>query len=357
MTPSLARILAGRSRAMPKPIRWFAISQLFRYERQQRGRLREHFQWNVDLVGEGGIEGDAEVLAVALDGLIELGLGAEDIRARVSDRILLAAVLGALGIAEERLPAAFAVVDKLEREPRERVLERLEDESEVGLSTAQANNVIDVLGKASLDNLEARFGTVEEVGIRLAEIRRFEAVLGDLGLGEFVEFDLSIVRGLAYYTGVVFEIFDRRGEFRAVCGGGRYDRLMEFAGGEPLPAVGFGMGDVVLGEVLKERGLVPEYRPEVDFFIVSIGGEHGSLARRIAHAQRKRGRSVVYALSSQSVKKQFSSAASAGARATIVLGPDEVQRGVATVRDMNSGEEREVELERLTGASELEPAS
>jgi histidyl-tRNA synthetase len=347
MTPSLARILSAHSRAMPKPIRWFSIPQLFRYERQQRGRLREHFQWNVDLVGEAGIEGDAEVLAVALDGLVELGLGVEDVRARVSDRILLSAVLGALGVPDARLAAAFAVVDKLEREPRERVLERFENKDEVGLSTSQANNVVDVLAESDIDALEASFGGVEAVGVRLAEIRRFESVLDELGFGEFVEFDLSIVRGLAYYTGIVFEIFDRQGEFRAICGGGRYDRLMELAGGDPLPAVGFGMGDVVLGEVLKERGRAPEFRPQVDFFIVSIGAEQGPLARRIAGAQRRSGHSVAYCLSTASVKKQFSSASSAGARATIVLGPDEVQRGVATVRDMGSGDEREVQLGEL----------
>jgi histidyl-tRNA synthetase len=178
-------------------------------------------------------------------------------------------------------------------------------------------------------------------------VRDFLGIVEDLGLGDFVEFDLTIVRGLAYYTGIVFEIFDRKGEFRAICGGGRYDRLLELVGGEPLPAVGFGLGDVVIGELLKERGMAPEYSRTVDYFIVTIGDEQAPLARRIARARRDAGASVVYGLRGQSVRKQFSAAANEGARETIILGPDEAERGVAMVRDMQGGDEREVPLERL----------
>lgn len=348
MTPSLARILAERSRALPKPIRWFSIPQLFRYERQQRGRLREHFQWNVDLVGEEGIEADAEILAVALGGLAELGLGATDIRARVSDRVLLAELLLASGVPEARLDAAYAVVDKMEREPRDRIEARLVSREEVALARDQAQGVLALFDAPGLDDVERAFGSNAAVAARVSEIRRFLAILAELGFGDHVEFDLSIVRGLAYYTGTVFEIFDRSGEFRAICGGGRYDRLLERVGGDALPAVGFGMGDVVLGEILKERGLAPEYRPGVDLFIVSIGTEQEPIARKIARARREGGRSVVYPLRSQSVRKQFAAAGSVGAREVIVLGPDEVGRGMAVVRDMNSGEEREVPLAALT---------
>ena len=357
MTPSLARILGAGSRAMAKPIRWFSIPQLFRYERQQRGRLREHFQWNVDLVGEGGIEGDAEVLAVAIDGLRELGLDATHLRVRVSDRVLLSEVLRSIGVQEEQLEAAFKVVDRMEREPRDRVLKRLQSKDEVGLSKEHAHNVLDVMIRPQIDWIESAFGHVDSVADRLSEIRRYLSILEELGFSEFVEFDLTIVRGLAYYTGIVFEVFDRSGELRAICGGGRYDHLLEYVGGHPLPAVGFGMGDVVLGELLRERGKAPEYRRKVDYFIVSIGEGQAGLARRIASAQRRRGRSVVYSLGSRSVRKQFSSAASVGASSVIVLGPDEVERGVGLVRDMASGGEREVSLEQLTVASGLETAA
>ena len=350
MTPSLARILGARSRALPKPIRWFAVPQLFRYERQQRGRLREHFQWNVDLVGEGGVEADAEVLAVAIDGLRELGLTSADVRARVSDRLLLSEVLRALGVPGERLQAAYAAVDRVERDPRGRISERLTSQDGVGLSNEQSIKVLELFDSPTIDRIEGEFGHVDTVAARISEIRGYLTILEELGFADFVEFDLTIVRGLAYYTGIVFELFDRQGQFRAICGGGRYDRLLERVGGDPLPAVGFGMGDVVLGELLKDRGRAPEYNPKVDYFVVSIGEGQGSLVRRVAGAQRRRGRSVVYSYRPQSVRKQFSSAATVGANSVIVLGPDEVERGVAVVRDMVSGEEREVPLEHLTEA-------
>jgi histidyl-tRNA synthetase len=345
MTPSLARILGERSRAMPKPIRWFSVPQLFRYERQQRGRLREHFQWNVDLVGADGVEADAETLAVALDGLRELGLGAEDIRARVSDRRLLSAILRGVGVEEGSLPAAFSVVDKVEREPRERITERLVEE--VGLPETTARRILEIFDAPGLDEVALSFRDDPAVLERLDEIRTFMGILDDLGLGEFVDFDLAIVRGLAYYTGIVFEIFDRQGEFRAICGGGRYDRLLEWVGGEPLGAVGFGMGDVVLSELLLERGVAPAFQRRVDFFLVVIGEEQGTLARCIARALRDGGRSVVYGLGGQSVRKQFSAAASEGAERVIVLGPEEVARGAAILRDMATGSEEEVDLSAL----------
>ncbi len=345
MTPSLARILGERSRAMPKPIRWFSIPQLFRYERQQRGRLREHFQWNVDVVGEGAPGADAEVLAVAIDGLRELGLGKTDFRARVSDRRLLTALLRAAGVEEGRVLDAFAVIDKLERDGPDRTGEALR--TDVGLDAEAAERVLEIFADPGLDAVRDAFGGTDEVTERLETLDAYLADLDAMGLSEFVEFDLSIVRGLAYYTGIVFELFDRKGELRAICGGGRYDRLLEMVGGESLPAVGFGMGDVVLAELLEERGLLPGYRRELDHFIVAIGSEQRPLALRIARALRSRGLRVAYPLGDMSVRKQFSAAATEGARETIVLGPDEVSRGRALLRDMESGEERETDLESL----------
>jgi histidyl-tRNA synthetase len=345
MTPSLARILAEHSRSLPKPIRWFSVPQLFRYERQQRGRLREHFQWNVDVVGEEGVSADVEVLAVGLDGLRELGLGSDDIVARVSDRRLLTAALSVLGVAEERLTSAFAIIDKLERTKSDRSIERFE--TEAGLSDVQARAALELFTEGTLEGVAASMGDQEGVA---PELERLEAYFGQLkamGLGPYVEFDLRIVRGLAYYTGIVFELFDRKGELRAICGGGRYDRLLELVGGDPLPAVGFGMGDVVLGELIRDRGLEPDISPEVDYYIVIIGEEHRELALQIAHANRDRGRRVLYGLREQSVRKQFTAAGNAGARDVIVLGPEEVARGHAVVRNMASGEEREVPLEEL----------
>ena len=345
MTPSLARILGDRHRSMAKPIRWFSVPQLFRYERQQKGRLREHFQWNVDVIGEEGVGADAEVIAVALDGLRDLGLEHDEVHARVSDRRLLSAVLSAIGVEDTRLPTAFAIIDKIERTPADQSLARLR--TEVGLDEAQARSTFELLDQGGLDGVKGGFGHLDAVG---AELERMDQYLGSLeamGLGGFVDFDLRIVRGLAYYTGIVFEIFDRKGELRAICGGGRYDNLLELVGGDSLPAVGFGMGDVVLGELLRDRDLVPPLEPHVDYFIVIIGEEHRELAYAIARTQRDKGVGVQYALREQPVRKQFTAAGNAGAREVIVLGPDEVARGCAVLRDMASGEEREVPLKEL----------
>jgi histidyl-tRNA synthetase len=344
MTPTLARVLGERSRAMSKPIRWFTIPQLFRYERQQRGRLREHFQWNVDIVGEDGVSADAEVLAVAIDALRDLGLTAADFRARVSDRRLLSAVLASCGVAPDRMGAAFAAVDKVERESEDRTRDRL---AEAGVGTDDADRVMALFAGPGLDAVDSEFGDRPDVAAALERLRAYLSTLEAMGLGDFVEVDLAIVRGLAYYTGIVFELFDRKGELRAICGGGRYDRLLELVGGEPLPAVGFGMGDVVLGELLAERGLVPTYRREVDYFVVVIGEEQRSRALGVAHDLRERGRSVLYALRDQSVRKQFKAAETEGARQVLVLGPEEAARGVAVLRVMATGAEREVPLDEL----------
>lgn len=344
MTPSLARILAERARALPKPIRWFSVPQLFRYERQQRGRLREHFQWNVDIVGEADVGADAEVIAVAVDGLRELGLGAEDVRVRVSHRGLLGALLAECGVPQERVPAAFAAIDKMAREPRARIRERLAGEA--GLGEA-AQRVLALFDDPSLPAIRARWGERDKVARGLEAVDRCLALLGAMGLAAYVAFDLSIVRGLAYYTGIVFEVFDRRGELRAICGGGRYDRLLARVGGEPLPAVGFGMGDVVLGELLKERGLAPRCGRAVDYYVVVVDPEDRPVALRLAHRLREQGHSVTYSLADQPVRRQFSSANAAGARQVIVLGPEELASGRARVRDMTTGEERTVPLEEL----------
>ncbi len=345
MTPSLARILGDRSRGMSKPIRWFSMPQLYRYERQQRGRLREHFQWNVDIVGEEGVAADAEVLAVAIDGLRELGLTATDFVARVSDRRLLTALLRVVGVDEDRLPDVFGVVDKIERLSEEASTKLFRERG--GLDDGQIARLRELLDADGVEALAERFGEHPSVAVELDRLREYIETLTAMGLGDFVQLDLRIVRGLAYYTGIVFELFDRKGELRAICGGGRYDRLLELVGGEPLPAVGFGLGDVVLGELLAERGLVPEYERSVEYFVVPVTPEQRAEALRIAHVLRDRGHSVAYALKEQGVGKQMKAAGKEGARMVLVLGPDEVERGCVVARDMDTGEERDVELADL----------
>src|SRR5690606_12013265 len=271
--------------------RWFSIPQLFRYERTQRGRLREHFQWNVDLVGEQDVSADAEVLAVALDALRLLGLTAEDVVARVSDRRLLERLLTHAGVPANAMAAVYAIIDKLGREDEARIRERLA--TEAGLDGATVGTIFEIFEHDDLASLQEAYGHAEGIGPELERLAQYFEHLRDMELDAFVKFDPSIVRGLAYYTGIVFEIFDRRGELRAVCGGGRYDDLLRAVSEADLPAIGFGMGDVVLTELLRERGLVPAVLRPVDYFLVAVTEAERPLVRRIAHQLRDAGRSAL----------------------------------------------------------------
>ncbi|MCL7967743.1 MAG: histidine--tRNA ligase [marine benthic group bacterium] len=340
MTPSFARMVGARAGGMPKPIRWYSIPQLFRYERPQKGRLREHFQLNLDIVGEAGELADAEIIAAAIDMLRAFGLSSEEFVARISDRELIGGLLAAHGVAPEAMGAAFAALDKLDRESPEWVCGRLE---EAGVSERSAR---ELLGIPELD-LPALLGRVGDDPATLEAGERLRRVFDHLesfGLGAFVRFDPSLVRGLAYYTGTVFELWDRRGEFRAICGGGRYDRLLAAVGGPDLPALGFGMGDVVLSELLKARGLVPEQPAAIQDFVICVTDEQRPADLGVVHALRDRGRRVAYDFAGRSVGRQFKAANQVGAERTIVLGPDELSRGEAVVREMSTGEEKSVPL-------------
>jgi histidyl-tRNA synthetase len=347
MTPTLARMAGARARSLKKPVRWFSIPQLFRYERTQRGRLREHFQWNVDIIGEEGVLGDAEVLAVALDALQYLGLGADDIVARVNDRRLLERLLLHVGVPADQLPAVYAVIDKLGRETPERTRERLHEEA--GLGEGSIAELFRIFEHGSFDELARAYAGVEGVEDEIARLGQYLEALNAMGLGAFVRFDPTIVRGLAYYTGIVFEIFDRAGELRAICGGGRYDNLLGALGGADLPALGFGMGDVVLAELLADRGLLPAYRPHLDYYLVAVREEERGLLLRAGHELRRRGYAVGYGLHASGVGRQFKDADARGAERVIIFGPDEVAEGVAVVREMKTGGEERVRIEELVG--------
>src|SRR5215471_13815942 len=289
MTPTLARMAAAKANALRKPIRWFSMPQLFRYERQQRGRLREHFQLNVDIIGEADVTADAELLAVAIEVMRGCGLSSHDVRARVSDRRLLHAILGAMGVGDEQHAAVFGVVDKLNRQPRDVSREKL---VAAGMPESAIDDFMGLMAEATLDELDRRFGQSPALKASIDEMRRYFACLEGLGVLEWVTIDLTIVRGLAYYTGIVFELFDAKGELRAICGGGRYDNLLNALGGVDLPALGFGMGDVVLAELLRDRGLSDAPIGEPDYWVAAA--ENGDLrdAMRAATALRRAGVSV-----------------------------------------------------------------
>jgi len=348
MTPTLARMVAARAAGLRKPIRWYSVPQLFRYERTQRGRLREHLQWNVDIIGEESITADAEVLAVALDALRTLGLTAADVVARFNDRRLLERLVLGVGVPTDRLLPTYAAIDKLTREPPELIRERLVRSGGISADTATA--VLAIFEHRDLPALRLAYGRSDSVLRELDRLDQYAAQLGELGFGDYAQFDPTIVRGLAYYTGTVFEIFDRQGELRAICGGGRYDDLLRNIGSVSLPAVGFGMGDVVLGELLAERQLLPETRPRVDYYLVAVSDAERPTMLRVARALRQGGASVMYALKHANVGKQFKDADARGARQVLVFGPDELAAGEVVQRTMGSGEERRTPLSAWLGA-------
>ena len=330
MTPTLARMVGAHHRDYKKPIKWFAIPQLFRYEKQQRGRLREHFQFNADIIAETDVSADAELIALAIDTLRSFGLTEKDFVVRVSDRRVWQRFLAAAGIPEDKQFAAFQAIDKLEREPAEKTREKL---VATGLSVQKVEEILAIAA-----------------GNVTADAPELQQVLGKLGdLAAFCKVDFKIVRGLAYYTGIVWEIHDCKGELRAIAGGGRYDNLLKQVSGVDLPALGFGMGDVVLGELLKDRGLLPTSYRELDCYVVIADEALRGEALKLIHQLRDAGIAVDYALAPTRVGKQFEVAVAAGARFAATIGPDEWSTGEVKLKDLAAGTEERVSTASLAG--------
>ena len=345
MTPTLARMVAAKANAMRKPIRWFSIPQLFRYERQQKGRLREHFQLNADIIGEASVVADAELLALAIDIMRALRLTSSDVRARVSDRQLLTAVLAEAGVKSAEMPVVFAAIDKLGREPRDVTLGKVEK----AVSSAEARKgVARILDNTTdLNALAADFRNSAAVMEAVTHMREYLNFLDALGVGDWVDFDLSIVRGLAYYTGKVFELFDAKGEFRAICGGGRYDDLLSTIGGVDLPALGFGMGDVVLTEILRSRNLLPTPEFGTDYWVAADDETMLPDVMSVAGRLRAKSKSVEYALKSQSLARQLKTASTVGAKQVVLLNRDDFANGKVTIKTLADGSERSVALDEF----------
>ena len=297
MTPTLARMIAAHERNYKKPVKWFAVPQLFRYERQQRGRMREHFQFNADIIGEPHIAADAELIALLIDSLRAFGLTHHDFVVRLSSRNVWQDFFRSRQPDPEREYEFYQIIDKRERE-----------------DPAVTDAKLAALGIAAED--VAQF---IERGEPSAELLSVIENLTARGLGEYVRIDYRIIRGLAYYTGVVFEAFDCKGELRAIAGGGRYDNLIKLISGGKvdLPALGFGMGDVVLLELLKQRGLLPKFDAGVDVFclIEDEALRPGALA--VIQRLRDAGLAVDYSLTPAKSDKQFKRALEIGARHTV----------------------------------------
>jgi histidyl-tRNA synthetase len=329
LTPSLARVVAAHDREFKKPLKWFSIPHCFRYEKQQRGRLREHYQFNADIIGEASLDADIELIALCVDLLRGFGFAADDVVVRISDREFWINFLREQKVPEEKWQETLQIIDKSEREPREKTAAKL---------GSLAESVFQILDGA---------GTSEKLDRVLDGLRA-------RGLGEFVKVDLGIVRGLAYYTGIVFEAFDRGGKLRALAGGGRYDNLIHQLsdGALTLPAIGFAMGDVVLAELIDEvtaaKGQMEaaiSTERELDIYVVVAKEERRPDALAQIQSLRDRGYRVDYPLAPAKVGKQFQAAEQLSARVAILFGDEWPQ---VKLKDLRSGEQTLVAREEVT---------
>jgi histidyl-tRNA synthetase len=334
MTPTLARMVAARQNELRKPIRWFTIPNIWRYERPQRGRKREFYQYNIDLLGVESIEAEAEILAVVVDIMRALGLEKGEFVIRVNNRYYLEELLRSLQIDLANKEAVFREIDRVEKLKPEVFRANL---LAAGLSDEQVTALETSLHQKDFGDFPALKSLWE----------KFELY----GIADYVEFDPSIVRGLLYYTGTVFEVWDPTKKFnRAIMGGGRYDNLVTSLGGQPLPAVGIAFSDVTIEEMLAQQGKMPDLPREIEVYVAYYSANEKPTAIKIASQLRKKGLRTELNILDNSLDKQLKAANNSGARYAIIVAPDELQRGEVNVKDLGKREQKAVKLEDLIEA-------
>jgi histidyl-tRNA synthetase len=349
MTPTVCRLVGEKANSLKRPIKWFSIAEFYRYERMQKGRGRCFFQFNADIFGEPGIEAETELIALLTQCLCGFGLTAEDFFIRLSDRNLWFYFLEALGFDDARSRSLLTAVDRYEKLGDDAFKE---DAAQFGpLDEERRARILAFLAIRSLPALEAAVASLSSARIaaRLEDWRRLLGNLEAMGLSRFVEVDLGVVRGLAYYTGFVFEAFDRKGELRALAGGGRYDDLVGKLGYAEMPAVGFAIGDMTFALLLEQRGLMPTLVQAPDIYVVIGGPAERRAAFGDIHALRSAGYRVEYPMRETAFGKQFKAAAESGARLALIYGTDELAKGVVKVRDLGERSEREVPVAQVLG--------
>ena len=340
MTPSLARLILQRKNALTFPLKWFAIPQCFRYERMTRGRKREHFQWNMDVVGQPDLVAEVEVLSALLMSMQKMGLTDKHIRMHLNDRRLVGAVLHHLAVPEDQHLPVMVVMDKRDKITREALATML---AEHGLAPTQVERLEAFLAMKTLDEVERALGPDPAV----ASLKRLLALLGTVGLGDYALFDITVVRGLSYYTGTVFEGRDTGASLRAICGGGRYDSLLSSYGGESIPAIGFGFGDVVILELLADLNLLPKLTQDVDFAVIPFSEGEIPQALELSQRLREAGFRCDADYGMKKLKRALQRADEVGARQAILLMPEELKQGLVVLRDMAKREEKRVPVGEL----------
>lgn len=350
MTPTVCRMVGARANALKRPIKWFSVAEFYRYERAQKGRERAFFQFNADLFGEPGPEAEIELISLLIQCLRAFGLTEQDFYVRLSDRNLWFYYLEALGLDDPRIRALLAAVDKFEKAGEDAFKPYAEQFGPI--DPALKAKVLAFLEVKTLAALEQSLAAIsgEKLASRLADWRKLLGGLNAMGLSRFVEVDLGVVRGLAYYTGFVFEAFDRKGELRAIAGGGRYNDLVAKLGGPDLPAVGFAIGDVTLGLLLDARGLMPTFVQASDVYCVVGGEAERQAAFGDIHALRAAGFKTDYPLKDVAFGKQFKLASESGAKLALIYGPDELAKGVVKIRDLANRSEMDVARDQVVAS-------
>ena len=345
MTPSLARLVLQQEKSLSFPIKWFSMPQCFRYERMTKGRRREHFQWNADIIGQHEVVAEAEILMLLISACESMGLSTNDFRVFINDRRILNAILSQINVPQVLHSEVMVIMDKRDKIPPEALSKMLE---EMRMTTKQVGQLNEYLSKSDLEELRENLKNTEGI----EELQHLMKLMETAGYKNYLQFDISIVRGLSYYTGAVFEVNSPKKQHRAICGGGRYDSLLSTYGGETVPAVGFGFGDVVVLDVLKELERFPELPRKLDYTIIPFANEQIGTALKIAAELRLQGSTVDCNFSMKKMKKMMQQAHESGAAKAILLFPDELSDDKVVIRDMQLHEQKPVRITDLFSSAE-----
>jgi histidyl-tRNA synthetase len=345
ITPTLARMVNQQINSLPKPIKWFSVPRLFRAERPQKGRLREFFQWNIDIIGEDDVLADAEVIFTTIDYLRSAGLKHRDVRVKISSRKLLASSLKNIGIPETQLDTLYSLLDKYTKIPADTFEKMLGDQVS---DKRMAKQIMGFMGTTTLSEVSEIIGTNTEVEDAVQELARLKELLDQMGVWKYCDFCPSIVRGLAYYTGVVFEVHEFAQELRAIAGGGRYDNLLKDFGGPPIPATGMGMGDCVLEILLEERGLLKKQLTEqkLDCFVACVDEAYRQAAIELTMKLRSAGFAANFSYKAVKLRKQLKQASEQKAKKCIIIG-EEYNKNQLVIKDMKTGKQEIVDVDKF----------
>ena len=345
ITPTLARMVNQRINSLPKPIKWFSVPRLFRAERPQKGRLREFFQWNIDIIGEDSVLADAEVIFTTVDYLREIKLTQRDIRVKISSRKLLSSSLKNIGIPDKQLGTLYTLLDKYRKIPKDAFENALFEQVP---DSRMAIKIIEFMAAETLVNLTEIVGTNPDVDEAVQELAHLKELLEQMGVWHYCDFEPGIVRGLAYYTGIVFEVHEFAQELRAICGGGRYDNLLHDFGGQKISATGMGMGDCVLEILLREKKLLEKQlnKQKLFCFVACADESYKDAAVQIAMKIRSKGFAANFSYKANKLSKQLKQASEQNVQKCIIIG-DEFKDNKLVVKDMVSGKQELVDADEF----------